>query len=213
VRARRGRSFTGEGVELFAQVEQQAGPQRYTLALQRRPDREARSAQVELRFGCVTLKRPQRADSEPTTLTLQVVDVVEPNPPDGEKAVHWLLLTSLPVRTVEQAQQVVTWYTYRWLTERFHYVLKSGCKLEERQLREEQRLERLLAVHSLVVWKLLWLTYQARQTPDVPCTVILQPVEWQALFAFIHRSQRLPLSTHFAAGGSLDWTTGWFSGA
>ena len=140
------------------------------------------------------MKRPKRADTERQTLTLQVVDVFEPDPPAGEEAVPWLVLTSLATQTVEQAQQIVTWYTYRWLIERFHYVLKSGCKLEESQLREEKRLERLLAVYSLVAWKLLWLTYLARQTPDVPCTVSLQPSEWQALYAFIHRTQRLPTS-------------------
>jgi len=71
-------------------------------------------------------------------------------------------------------------------------VLKSGCKLEDSQLRQADRLERLLAVYSLVAWRLLWLTYQARHTPDVPCTVALQTNEWQALYAFIQRTHRLP---------------------
>jgi hypothetical protein len=192
VRAIQGRSFTEDGDDLFMQMTQQVPQQLYSLSLKRRPDREARLAQVELRFGSVTLKRPKRADTERATLTLQVVDVLEPNPPTDEQAVHWLLLTSLPIHSPQQAQQIITWYTYRWLIERFHYVLKSGCKLEERQLREEKRLERLLAVYSLVAWKLLWLTYQARQTPDIPCTLFLQSQEWQALYAFIHRTQRLP---------------------
>ena len=76
--------------------------------------------------------------------------------------------------------------------ERFHYVLKSGCKLEERQLPEVQRRQRRLGVYRRLAWKLLWLTYQARQTPTAPCTVILQPVAWQALYAFTHRTARLP---------------------
>lgn len=192
VRASRGRSWTDEGQELFASVAQMPVQARYTLTLPRRPDRDPRPAQVELRFGSVTLKRPERATTERSELRLQVVDVFEPHPPPGEEAVHWLLLTSLPVDTCEQAQQIVTWYTYRWLVERFHYVLKSGCRLEERQLREEKRLERLLAVYSLVACNLLFMTYQARQTPNVPCTVVLSPLEWQALFAFIHRSVRVP---------------------
>jgi hypothetical protein len=68
------------------------------------------------------------------TLTLFVVDVQEIDPPAGEIPIHWLLLTSLPVTSVAQAQQIVLWYSYRWLVERFHYVLKSGCKLEESQV-------------------------------------------------------------------------------
>jgi transposase Tn5 family protein len=206
VRASQGRSLTEEGDDLFAHVSQQAAQDHYRLSLKRRPDREARLAQVELRFGSVTVKRPKRAETERATLTLQVVDVFEPDPPLGEEALHWLILTSLPVQTVDQAQQIVTFYTYRWLIERFHYVLKSGCKLEERQLREEKRLERLLAVYSLVAWKLLWLTYQARQTPDAPCTVLLQPAEWQALYAFIHRTQRFPTTPP-----SLHQAVGWIA--
>ena len=192
VRAADARSFTEDDQALFEAVAQQPVRAQFTLSLKRRPERDPRDAQVELRFGSVTLRRPQRAESQHTILTLGVVDVVEPNPPPGEEAVHWLLLTSLPVETVAQARQVTVWYSYRWLIERFHYVLKSGCKLEDRHLREATRLERLLAVFSVVAWHLLWLTYQARQTPDALCTVALQPVEWHALYAFIHRSQRLP---------------------
>jgi hypothetical protein len=192
VRATRERSFTPDGREVWALVADLPVQARYTLMLQRRPDRAARSAQVALRFSQVTVKRPKRANTAQAVLTLSVVAVIEPDPPAGEAAVHWLLLTSLPVATVAQAQQIVTWYTYRWLVERLHFVLKSGCRLEARQLRDAVRLERLLAVYSLVAWKLLWLTYQARQTPDAPCTVALQPHEWHALYAFIHHAPRLP---------------------
>lgn len=192
VRAADARGFTEAGQALFAAIAQQTVQQRFTLPLNRRPDREAREAELELRFAQVTLKRPQQATARGETLTLFVVDVVEPHPPAGDAAVHWVLLTSLPVLSVEQAQQIVLWYSYRWLVERFHFVLKSGCKLEESQLRQVARLERLLAVYSAVAWKLLWLTYQARQTPQVACTVALQPTEWQALYAFIHRTQTIP---------------------
>lgn len=192
VRAAHERSWTAEGLEVFAQVAQQAPQVRYTLDLKRHPERDPRMAEVELRYGTVTLQRPARATCERLTIPLQVVEVIEPTPPEGEEAVHWLLLTSWPLEQVADAQQIVTWYTYRWLIERLHYVLKSGCKLEERQLREAPRLERLLAVFSAVAWRLLWLTYQARVTPDAPCTTALTDPEWHALYAFIQRSPQPP---------------------
>jgi Transposase Tn5 dimerisation domain len=192
VRAADARAFTETGQPLFASIAHQTVQQRLTLALKRRPDRAARTAELELRFSPITLKRPRRARAERETLTVVVVDVIEPQPPAGEHAVHWVLVTSLPVQTVAQAQQISRWYSYRWLVERFHYVLKSGCKLEESQLRQAAALERLLAVYSGVAWQLLWLTYQSRQTPEIPCTVALQPAEWQALYAFIHHTQTLP---------------------
>lgn len=204
VRAADARGVTEEGQALFAAIAQQAVQHRFTLSLKRRPDRDAREAELELRFSQITLKRPRRAATQRETLTLFVVDVVEPHPPAGEEAVHWVLLTSLPVQTVQQAQQITLWYSYRWLVERFHFVLKSGCKLEESQLRQADGLKRLLAVYSLVAWKLLWLTYQARQTPDAPCTVVLQPTEWQALYAFIHHTQAVP-----DTAPSLRQAVGW----
>jgi hypothetical protein len=206
VRASQGRSFTDEGEALFEYVAQQTTRHEFSLSLKRRPDREAREAQVELRFGSVRLNRPARADSQRETLRVQFVEVIEAHPPQGEEAVHWLLLTSLPVETVEQAQEVVKWYSYRWLIERFHYVLKSGCKLEERQLRHEIRLERLLAVYSLVAWKLLWLTYVARQQPELPCSEVLQTHEWQALYAYIQRTPRPPASVP-----TLHQAVGWIA--
>jgi hypothetical protein len=194
VRATRERDMdTGQG-KLFAQVRQLPVAHRYTLSLQRRPDRDPRLAQVELRYGSLSLKAPLRAKTERSSLTVQVVEVYEPHPPQGENAVHWVLLTSLAVTNLEQAQQVVEWYTCRWLIERFHYVLKSGCRLEERQLRERPRLERLLGLFNLVAWNLLWLTYQTRHTPDASCEAALTTYQWQALFAYIHRTRHIPAS-------------------
>ena len=192
VRAADYRSFTPEGQALFEAMSQREVQHEFTLMLKRRPDRPQREAQLVLRFSEITLRRPKRSEAMQPTLTLLVVDVQEITPPAGEKPIHWLLLASLPVTSVAQAQQIVTWYSYRWLVERLHYVLKSGCKLEDSQLRQEVRLERLLAVYSLVAWRLLWLTYQARVTPDAPCTTALETNEWQALYLFVQKTKRLP---------------------
>lgn len=192
VRAARGRSTTEEDEVLFEEVATWPVQDAYRLDLKRRPGCPARQAQVELRYGTLTLKRPQRADTARETITVHVVEVMEPNPPPGQEAVHWLLITSLPVTTLDEAHQMVEWYTYRWLIERFHYVLKSGCKLEDRQLQTQARLERLLAVCNLVAWRLLWLTYQARQTPEASCLVALTEEEAHVLYAHHHQTPHLP---------------------
>ncbi len=73
------------------------------------------------------------------------------------------------------------YYTYRWRIERYHYVLKSGCHSEDLQLETFDRLDRALAVYRIVAWRLLWLTYLAREQPEAPCTTVLRPAEWAAL--------------------------------
>jgi hypothetical protein len=194
VRAAQGRSFTTDGEEIFAPLTRQEAQAVYEIELKRHPERAARKAKVELRYAEIELQRPKHCTSAHETLTIRVVEVQEMDTPEGETPVYWLLLTSLPVDNVDQAQEIVRFYSYRWLVERFHYVLKSGCKLEESQLREEKRLERLLGVYSLVAWQLLWLTYSSRQNPDASCTDVLQEHEWQALYAFINKRKTVPES-------------------
>lgn len=118
--------------------------------------------------------------------------MTEPAPPPDTEALGWLLLTSLPVATPEDALRIVTWYGYRWLIERYHVVLKTGCRIEERQFHTAERLTTALALYSLIACQLLRLTYQARATPDVPCTVVLTTAEWQALHAHTHHTPVVP---------------------
>lgn len=69
------------------------------------------------------------------------------------------------------------WYTLRWVIERFHYVLKSGCHIEQLQLETAARLQRALATYALVAWRLLWLTYQARVPAAQPASPHFAPEE------------------------------------
>jgi hypothetical protein len=103
-----------------------------------------------------------------------------------------LLLTTLEVTHFDVACQIIQYYTFRWLIERFHFVLKSGCALEDRQLRSVDRLQRFLALANVVAWRLLWLTYLGRGQPDLPCTVAFEEHEWKALYAFIQRTAIAP---------------------
>jgi len=157
-------------------------------------DHPPREATLSVRFTQVTLRPPRRPTGQTglRPLRLYALEAFEENPPPDQEPLHWLLLTNVPVRTLADAQRCLRWYALRWLVERFHFVLKSGCRIEARQLATADRLERLAAVFSVVAWRLLWLTYQGRVTPDAPCTLALQTHEWQALYAFVHRSPDLP---------------------
>lgn len=116
----------------------------------------------------------------------------EEQPPDGEKAIGWLLLTTLTVRDFEQASRCLRWYSHRWLIERYHYTLKSGCRLEQLQLETADRLERALACYAIVAWRLLWLTYEARSHPTLSVEGLLETSEWQALYCHVHQTIALP---------------------
>ena len=51
---------------------------------------------------------------------------------------------------------------------------------------------RLLALYCLVAWRLLWMTYAAREHGDEPCTVAFSEVEWHILYWRHHGRKALP---------------------
>lgn len=156
----------------------------------RAKDRRPRAAVVEVRCSPVTVQPPRHRQHEPglRPLALYAIEVREPQPPPQQAALHWLLLTNRPVADFAAAQECVRWYGLRWLIERYHFVLKSGCRIEERQLETSERLQRCLGVYAIVAWRLLWLTYQARETPEASCAVALKTHEWQALYCYLHKT-------------------------
>ena len=123
---------------------------------------------------------------------VQVVLAEEVDPPSVKERLQWLLVTTLPVADWAAAVQVLDWYTLRWRVERFHFVLKSGCQIEQLQLAHADRLTRALATYSLIAWRLLWLTYAARQQPNQPCSAVLTHAEWQLLHQTYCPRQRPP---------------------
>jgi hypothetical protein len=68
--------------------------------------------------------------------------------PRGEEPLEWILVTSVPTTTLEHAWERVEWYRHRWLVEDYHQCLKSGCRIEERQLQTVDGLMRLLGLLS-----------------------------------------------------------------
>jgi hypothetical protein len=163
-----------------------------TMYLEHQPGIPAREVKFALRWRTVTIRVPSSKKKKYQNVTLIAILVTETEPPEGVKPLSWLLLTSLPVETFAQAAQCVLWYRFRWLIERYHFVLKSGCQLEELQLETAERLEKALATYCLVAWRLLWLTYQSRKTPDSSCESAFQTYEWHALYAFTHKTNILP---------------------
>ena len=163
------------------------------VLITRRKEKKQRTAQVEIRFAKVTLKPPRRNPSL-SSLSLYTVYVNEPHPPRGEQALSWMLLTTLEVHSALRAIQVAQYYTVRFTIELFHKVLKSGCRVEQRQLKSAQGLRRCLALDSLVACRILSLTMLGRTVPDLPCSVIFEDHEWQSLYCFVHQTSCPPHS-------------------
>jgi hypothetical protein len=156
------------------------------IRLPRRSTRAARTAQLEVRFGAVELRAPKHG-RRMANVRLWAVWARETGAPAGIEPVEWMLLTSLPVQSVEAACEKLEWYTRRWGIEVFHRTAKSGCQIETRQLGHADRIEACLAIDLVVAWRIFHLTKLGRETPDVPCTVYFEQIEWQALVGFIRK--------------------------
>ena len=159
-----------------------------TVSLQATKTSKARTAQVALSFGTVRLLPPRQ--QEPSNLHPIVVSVVrawEPHPPAGVEPLVWLLLTSVQVETVEQAWERVDWYKARWLVEDLHQGLKTGCRLEERQVQTYEGMRRLLGLLAPTAVRLLQLRAVSREQPDQPATEVFaaEVVEMVAYLAHV----------------------------
>jgi len=164
-----------------------------TLHIGARASQPARSATLKLRWKQVTLLPPNsRSKEKLPKITLWAVWACETTPPPGVEAVEWLLLTTVPLSTTDEALEILAWYAARWGIEVWHKVLKSGCRIEDKQLETADRLKRCLALYSVIAWRILYATMLARVVPDVPCTVLLDADEWQGLYCRIHRVALAP---------------------
>jgi hypothetical protein len=178
---------------LWAHLQHQALAGEITIQVPRRTGQPARTARLEVRFALVILKPPNsRWKEKLPNVSIWGILARESAPPPGEEAVEWLLLTTLPTETFAQAITCIEWYACRWVIETYHKVLKSGCRVEERQFADVDNLQRYLALDAVVAWRVLYLTMLARQVPDLPCTTVLESHEWQALFCFLHKTNQFP---------------------
>jgi hypothetical protein len=195
VRAYHSRAVIGEQNNIHTTLYTSPVRGKVEVDIRQTPKRSARTAVCQVYYKRVKLRPPKKRPGLPPDLKpvkLWAILIREVRPPAGEPAVEWLLLTTLAVDNFDQACQIIKYYTFRWLVERFHFVLKSGCALEDRQLRHVDRLQRFLALANVVAWRLLWLTYLGRGNPDLPCTVAFEDYEWQALYSFIHKTAIVP---------------------
>jgi hypothetical protein len=184
VRAEHNRRVTDEHGYLWEQMAARPLAGIKAVRLPRRSNRAARTAELEVRFGVVELRSPKHRAKMPN-VRLWAVWARERNAPAGVEPVEWMLLTTLPVETLEQACEKLGWYARRWGIEVFHRTLKSGCQIETRQLGHADRIEACLAIDLVVAWRIYHLAKLGRETPNVPCTVYFEEIEWQALVGFI----------------------------
>ena len=122
--------------------------------------RKSRKVTQTIRTCRIKLDPPRKVKklNELNSIEITALLCSEENPPPGEKAVEWLLLTSLELKDGITALDIVRYYQLRWQIEIYFKVLKSGCGIEELQLANIDRLKNCIAMYMIVAWRILFLT-------------------------------------------------------
>jgi Domain of unknown function (DUF4338)/Transposase DNA-binding/Transposase Tn5 dimerisation domain len=191
VRAEHDRLLADGQGRLWEHMAQQPVAGTEVLSMPRQGKRAPREARLEIRCGRVKLTPPHRK-LEFNELDITAILAQEVDCPQGVEPLQWMLLTTMAVENFDQAVEKVGWYAKRWGIEVFHRTMKSGCKIEERQLGSADRIATCLAIDMVVAWRIFHLTKLGRETPDVPCSVFFEEAEWKALYCFVRQDPKPP---------------------
>ena len=143
---------------------------------------KASKAELEIRYRRLKIHPPvgPKAKRYPDVF-LTVIHARERGTPDDREQVDWKLITDLPVTTCAEAVEKLKWYALRWNIETFHKILKSGCKAESSRLRSADRLLRLIAVFSILSWRIFWITMIGRSIVPASASLAFTTSECQIL--------------------------------
>jgi hypothetical protein len=109
------------------------------------------------------------------------VEVQEVNPPAGQTAVHWRLMTTHVVDSLEQALQILQWYRWRWRIEQLFATLKlAGLNLEATQLESIKAIQRLTILALSVAVRTLQMV-EGRDNVDLPAAITFSTEQQQCL--------------------------------
>ena len=185
------RRMAEEQDDLLKHIQNQKAAGLVPVQIGRRGNQPARTAQLQIRFCPVRLQPPKGKQSLGIVEAWAVL-AIEPKAPPGIKPIQWMLLTTVPVENLEQASQKLHWYAIRSLIEGFHRTIKSGCRVEKRQLLNAEGLKNCLALDLVVGWRIVYMSRLGREQPDLPCTKVFEVEEWKALHLFVNRTLKVP---------------------
>jgi hypothetical protein len=163
-----------------------------TILANHKEKTQEREAILTIQYQHFNISKPQIRNNDLNTIPsvgLTLIRLAEESPPDGNAPIEWLLMTNLKIDNTDDALQVAEYYKQRWKIERFHYVLKSGCKIEKIQQRSVEGIELLILMYSIISIRIMQLAYLSRNAPETPCDLIFSEIEWKTLYRAAKRTK------------------------
>lgn len=148
--------------------------------------RKEREAKLRIRYSKVILSRPAGYSSKLPVISkpLSVIEVVEDasTVPSGESPIHWRLLTTWSIDSVEKAWEVVSAYQFRWTIEQLFRVLKKeGFDVESSQLEDPDSLIKQVIMSLKASSEAMQLTLARDGKTFIPIETMFDDHQQQAL--------------------------------
>jgi hypothetical protein len=163
VRARHDRKVEINGAQerLFPWIRRQTAKCKSTLFVKANGKEFSGEVELEITWAKAKLLPPDKKSS----LTAEEVTYIRVWCPERPK-LEWLLITNLPVENEEDAQRIVEIYRRRWLIEDYHKALKTGCRIEDNQLKQASRILALFGIVGVIATQLLAMREHCRLSPE-----------------------------------------------
>jgi len=196
VRATQNRN-TDDEIKLFERVNNMASSGTVVVRVPRdtRKNHPVREAILEIRYTSINVVVPKYLKNKYKDLQYLEITIIlakEINAPEGISPIEWYLETNISINSFDDAVEKVRWYTQRWKIERFHYVLKNGCEVEELQQHDAETLKKLILMYSIISVRILNITYYARQNPEASCEYALDEDEWKLIYCMANKTNIPP---------------------
>jgi len=192
VRAAQDRSLD-DGGRLFATVDALKETGRTEVTLPAQPGRPARKAVLAVRFMGTTLSPPKngcRSNDDARGTAVSLIDLREETAPEGQKPLHWRLLTTAKVENLVDALATADLYRRRWAIEQLFRTMKTqgfdveGIRIGDNAPRNKLILAALIA--AVAVQQLVHARDGGLQ-PSRPMTDAFAADDWPILQAFCRK--------------------------
>lgn len=186
IRSRDDRRLEG-GQKLYAYLEAQAVAGSYEIELKgdkrNKSKRVGRKALIEVKYGSVVLSPTSLKDEKIPVFVVEARETAS-TVPQGQKPIHWRLLTTHPINTLERAIEIIEYYKERWLIEQIFRLLKNkGLQVEDLQIESGKALICLTLIGLQVVNRVMLLHEASKQDKPVAIKETFQQEELECLRA------------------------------
>jgi len=136
---------------------------RTTVVVRRQSDTTKKEIELKVSYKEIEIQQPQRFKRKCKPCKIWVIRAW-----NEEENVDWKIYSSLCINNLKSAIEKLKWYALRWVIEEYHKCLKTGCKVQDRQLKSDSALKAMVGILGIIAIRLLEIRDYSRVNADQP---------------------------------------------